>query len=338
MVKIVKKKDIEHNVLYLLRYVRIYEYDTLDRFQRLGFGRKSTPASSSASTESSGSSRNRKSNEKSEKLRELTELLRGNRSSPTPPPIPPPRKPRSGSHSASNSLERADTQVQVPAGSSSFDGAGQSNSFMSSRIDDIMLMDHEEKVTDLHVKPNVNTKQSNDNDFAKQSNNVCGKSNACTTVGKAENREHSIAQTNLLRDTLKPNTSLSNFESLMLMSREKSKSPPPKSSANIGASSSVNVGVAQLADSSDIATKLTRPESRTVIGSYTQRAYHFDRHHFLKLTFRLGNTKNLRGVHCVIVCGETKLLALSIQQPTRRKRVVSKRRKLGLLQWESKGK
>ncbi|XP_054081829.1 uncharacterized protein Arhgef17_1 isoform X3 [Zeugodacus cucurbitae] len=270
--------------------------NTLDRFQRLGFGRKSTPASSGASVEGSGSSRNRKSNEKSERLRELTELLRGNRSSPTPPPIPPPRKPRNGSHSASNSLERTDTQLHAPAvrtasaGTSSLDSADrQSTSFMSNRTDDIMLMDQEEEqVADLKAKTKADKNKSGVGDCAKQRNTS---SPAGATTATGEDAAAAQASTNRLYDTLKPNTSLSNFESLMSMSREKSKSPPPRSSANIAVSSAANADTAQQIDSSGIATKLTRPESRTVIGSYAQKGIPFRSASFSQIDLSSGKYK-----------------------------------------------
>nr|XP_014098224.1 uncharacterized protein LOC106623286 isoform X3 [Bactrocera oleae] len=267
--------------------------NTLDRFQRLGFGRKSTPASSGVSADgSSGSLRNRKSNEKSERLRELTELLRGNRSSPTPPPIPPPRKPRNGSHSASNSLERADTQMHAPAvrtasaGTYSIESTEPPTSFISNRTDDIMLMDQEEDKLAGKMKSGVG-------DCANQINN----SSTVTTTAAAKDVAMQTgaavahASTNRLYDTLKPNTSLSNFESLMSMSREKSKSPPLRSSANITASSVVSADDARLADSSGIATKLTRPESRTVIGSYAQKGIPFRSASFSQIDLSSGKYK-----------------------------------------------
>ncbi|XP_050336457.1 uncharacterized protein LOC126763199 [Bactrocera neohumeralis] len=264
--------------------------NTLDRFQRLGFGRKSTPASSGASADGSGSSRNRKSNEKSERLRELTELLRGNRSSPTPPPVPPPRKPRNGSHSASNSLERADTQGHAPAvrtasaGTYSIESVEPPTSFTSNRIDDIMLMDQEED-------QGANKTKSGVGDCAKQINtsSLVASTAAGEDVGMPTGAAAAQASTNRLYDTLKPNTSLSNFESLM--SREKSKSPPPRSFANIVASSAVNADDARLADSSSIATKLARPESRTVIGSYTQKGIPFRSASFSQIDLSSGKYK-----------------------------------------------
>ncbi|XP_036346042.1 uncharacterized protein LOC118755272 [Rhagoletis pomonella] len=275
--------------------------NTLDRFQRLGFGRKSTPTPSGASTESGGSSRNRKSTEKSERLRELTELLRGNRSSPTPPPIPPPRKPRHGSHSASNSLERSETQAHAPAvrtlsaTTSSLDNTPLS--FMSARSDGIMLMDQDEQAADY---PSAGTSTKNSvkidakNDFSRSdlpSKAEVSGTEARAAAAQAVATTKSLTSTAKLSDTLKPNASLSNFESLMLMGREQSKSPPQRPAANVVASGSVNAESAQLANSSDIATKLGRPESRTVIGSYTQKGIPFRSASFSQIDISSGKYK-----------------------------------------------
>lgn len=73
--------------------------NTLERWQKLGFGRRST--------EKQSKEKATKSSDKTERLRELTELLRGSRSpsnASVPPPIPPPRKQKSiGSQSQDNS-------------------------------------------------------------------------------------------------------------------------------------------------------------------------------------------------------------------------------------------
>ncbi|KAH8295057.1 hypothetical protein KR018_006438, partial [Drosophila ironensis] len=162
--------------------------NTLDRFQRLGFGRKSSPAAAASSSSSmptaSAPEKQRKTSERSERLRELTELLRGggggggssSRASstptpppPPPPPVPPPRKPR---HS---NLERQDT------------GASQ-NSESEGGISN-------------HLKPSEDT--------ARHSGG-----GGISTAAR-------------LFASLRPNTSLSNLEALMLSNREKSKSPPP---------------------------------------------------------------------------------------------------------------
>ncbi|KAH8329800.1 hypothetical protein KR074_010416, partial [Drosophila pseudoananassae] len=170
--------------------------NTLDRFQRLGFGRKSSPAATAASASSSSSSpsasgpeKQRKTSERSERLRELTELLRGgsggggggsSRASstptpppPPPPPVPPPRKPRN-SH-----LERQDT------------GASQTS--------------ESDVGSSHHLRANEDT------------NRHSGGSSGGGSMSTAAR----------LFASLRPNTSLSNLEAFMLSNREKSKSPPP---------------------------------------------------------------------------------------------------------------
>lgn len=95
--------------------------NTLDRWQRLRFGRRSAsnppedktlPASGSSSDDTQP----KRSSDKSERLKELTELLKGARltvlSSPSPPPIPPPRRmrpPLSASNSVDKYIDAADS-------------------------------------------------------------------------------------------------------------------------------------------------------------------------------------------------------------------------------------
>ncbi|XP_017014130.3 uncharacterized protein [Drosophila takahashii] len=171
--------------------------NTLDRFQRLGFGRKSSPAAAAASTSSTpstsgGPEKQRKTSDRSERLRELTELLRGggggssSRASstptppppPPPPPVPPPRKPRHSQSSQSSHLERQDT------------GASQTS---------------ESEAGSVHLR-----------------------------MPSEESTRHSGGLSTAARifASLRPNTSLSNLEAFMLSNREKSKSPPPDAQQN----------------------------------------------------------------------------------------------------------
>lgn len=96
--------------------------NTLDRWQRLRFGRRSAsnpPEDKKPSTPSD--TEPKRLSDKTERLKELTELLKGSRSpvlpstlfaqshpgvSNTPPPIPPPRKPRHPLSSNSSSVEK----------------------------------------------------------------------------------------------------------------------------------------------------------------------------------------------------------------------------------------
>lgn len=70
--------------------------NTLDRWQRLGFGRRT---SSNTSDNKNAAKESKRSNDKTERLKELTEMLKRTRATPAtaaapPPPIPPPRKQR----------------------------------------------------------------------------------------------------------------------------------------------------------------------------------------------------------------------------------------------------
>lgn len=67
----------------------------MDRWQRLGFGRRST-SNPPPDEPAAPVSEPKKGVQKTERLKELTELLKGSRA-PQMPPIPPPRKPRSPS-------------------------------------------------------------------------------------------------------------------------------------------------------------------------------------------------------------------------------------------------
>lgn len=84
--------------------------NTLDRWQRLRFGRRAAsnpPEDKGQPSADADASAAKRSSDKSERLRELTELLKGarhqsippnleggSREPPPPPPLPPPRKPR----------------------------------------------------------------------------------------------------------------------------------------------------------------------------------------------------------------------------------------------------
>lgn len=79
---------------------------TMDRWQRLGFGRRSTSNPPDAE-QAAASTNTKKGQEKTERLKELTEMLRGSRA-PQMPPIPPPRKPRSPNNTLPDSCSLKD--------------------------------------------------------------------------------------------------------------------------------------------------------------------------------------------------------------------------------------
>lgn len=83
---------------------------TMDRLQKLGFGRRSHSTDSRTPPEKSG----RRSSDKTERLRELTELLRSSVTRNHQAPTPPPRRPR-----ITQSLEK--TISEYPSGSESLE-------------------------------------------------------------------------------------------------------------------------------------------------------------------------------------------------------------------------
>lgn len=93
--------------------------NTLDRWQRLGFGRRT---SSNSSDNKPSAKESKRPNEKTERLKELTEKLKRTRTNPTqssdndtqsPPPIPPPRKQRPFAESTSASCTSLNTIIKM---------------------------------------------------------------------------------------------------------------------------------------------------------------------------------------------------------------------------------
>ncbi|KAH8310855.1 hypothetical protein KR044_003245, partial [Drosophila immigrans] len=225
--------------------------NTLDRFQRLTFGRKSSSAATAAAaaaasasasdggasnSRAAGGDKHRKTSDRSERLKELTELLRGSNSSrasstPTPPPIPPPRRPR------------------LP-----HNGSGTSGSL---------------DMQDAAAATATPTNQTASNSSSGGSAAGGGGSNNTNTNTNTSTQPSSTAAR--LFHSIRPNTSLSNLEAFMLGNREKSKSSPP-----------LTVGdELDPANSSEWATQLAGAESRS--GSHSNSAAHASKS---KLPFR----------------------------------------------------
>lgn len=191
--------------------------NTLDRWQRLGFGRRSN----NTSTEKAEKEKSSKGSDKTERLRELTELLRGSRSSSNssvPPPIPPPRKQKS------------------------IGSQNQDNSSTSSSIRDL---------SETHPQDNAIP---------------------CKASGSAEKPPQPNKPITILK-TLRPNTSACQLEyygKSKITSDELSKSPP----------------LAEKED--DFFTMLPKAESRTIVGSYTQKSIPFRSASFSQVDYSSG--------------------------------------------------
>lgn len=192
--------------------------NTLDRWQRLGFGRRSTNASSEKAEKEKAS----KGSEKTERLRELTELLRGSRTpsnSTVPPPIPPPRKQKS------------------------IGSQNQDNSSTSSSIKDL---------SETHALDNA----------------ISNKASGSAEKPLQPNKPITIIK------SLRPNTSASQLESYGKSKNftpdELSKSPP----------------LAEKED--DFFTALPKAESRTIVGSYTQKSIPFRSASFSQVDYSSG--------------------------------------------------
>lgn len=314
--------------------------NTLDRFQRLAFGRKSSASNTSNDTPAaSGSSKQRKSSEKTEKLRELTELLRvgGSRSSPTPPPVPPPRKPRTNMQSSSQSSETPDandhlgdtppTSLILPTTTASAAENAEAVaaaetlvhnepllSFMSTNSDDILPMDQEEhannnnNIIQHHHHHGRSSLTKSMNNLQKLEEGVEYKGHTQLKVNNTQDSKLNTTTPNtspLSSPTIKANASLSHLELLLHKQlREKSKSPPPppplpsatnkEHIASSGTSGDEIDGDLEFNDSlssTHIATKLDKPESRTIIGSYCQKGIPFRSASFSAIDYAAGKYK-----------------------------------------------
>ncbi|XP_055384459.1 uncharacterized protein LOC129614093 isoform X1 [Condylostylus longicornis] len=286
--------------------------NTLDRLQdqiRLNFGRRSSPSPTQQEKQ-------RKSAEKSEKLRELTELLRGtsstsshsNRFSPTPPPIPPPRKPRHGSQQSSfeKSTEKLPPDPGPPPSPISPLRAADS--------EDILPMDQEaEDEPHRYSAPQLTSSTNNREKivqspsppplppppppplppqplFSTQSTiNINLKSKKHKENKPLTGSTHDSIENNnksLLMSSLRPNSSVSNLEAFIFgrNGRGKSKSPPPYT-ALLTKSTSKDESTST---EDDICTSLPKPESRTIIGSYTQKGIPYRSASFSQVDYSSG--------------------------------------------------
>lgn len=216
--------------------------NTLDRWQRLRFGRRAT--SNPPEDKKVSDIDVKRSSDKSERLRELTELLKASRNPSQQgglndiklihdeaPPVPPPRKPRT-SLTNSGSIEKfIDTS------------ASESGS------------------------PTMNTKYDH----------------SVNEKNQKDSSASSYLLNNSLIETLRPNTSLSCLESISKV-REKEKIMLPVAEENtlFKDCEMKNVNTATATES------LQRPESRSVVGSYAQKAIPFRSASFSQIDYSSG--------------------------------------------------
>lgn len=214
--------------------------NTLDKLQKLGFGRKSSSTSSSATTSPDAKT----SGSKTERLRELTEKLKGHKSSSSsqnsnnksstntvtpppppplpPPPIPPPRrfKRYSSDMSAAPSIDNLSCSLPI-----------------------------ESSLLQLQI-------------------------NSKSRIFEPANSIFNNAPSKSIADRfLRPNISASNLESMCR----------PKDYLTLDQTEdSVSL------QDDDFFTKLTRPESRTIVGSYSQKSIPFRSASFSQVDYTSG--------------------------------------------------
>lgn len=213
--------------------------NTLDRFQRLGFGRRSASNPPDGKTTETTKKDVKKPSDKTERLKELTEMLKGSRA---PPPIPPPRRPRQHIFEKQDSIEIAST-------SQSNNNINYENETpletTKSTVDDIS--------DNLGKPPEIPTPKRDS-----CTNSIFDIPSACK---------------NKLLRSLRPNTSASDLEHFILQrnSLEDSIKTPP---------------IAPNED--DFFTNVPRAESRTIVGSYTQKSIPFRSASFSQVDYTSG--------------------------------------------------
>lgn len=251
--------------------------NTLDRWQRLRFGRRAAsnpPEDKIASADAEAAAK--RSSDKTERLRELTELLKGARNltntdtktDPVPPPVPPPRKPRQPSSNNSSSIEKfIDTS------------ASESGSPVSAT-----KMDHSNL----------------------SSENIAEATAACS----AENMEMPLI------DTLRPNKSVSNIETIIYQRKIKeNKNKNKDAKLPLAEDNSLfKVPVSASSVASSPTTSLPRAESRTIVGAYTQKTIPFRSASFSQVDYSSG--KYIRSALGALKASLTKSKQLAIVDNT----------------------
>lgn len=210
--------------------------NTLDRFQRLGFGRRSASNPPDGKTTETPKKDVKKPSDKTERLKELTEMLKGSRA---PPPIPPPRRPRQ------HIFEKQDS-VEIASTSSSNNNTNDESETPKEKKLPVDVSDNLGKPPEIPIPKRDST-------------------NSIFDIP-------SVCKNKLLR-SLRPNTSASDLEHFILQrnSLEDSIRTPP---------------IAPNED--DFFTNVPRAESRTIVGSYTQKSIPFRSASFSQVDYSSG--------------------------------------------------
>lgn len=258
--------------------------NTLDRLQRLGFGRKSSSSSSHDSNKSE------KTSSKTERLKELTEKLKGHthKSSPSaasssqsinsnssagsksstappppppplpPPPIPPPRPKRvkqtnsiekSGSHSPTDSIASSANTTPVTSPERSLKSSSSSSCQKADTPTCIPTK----------TNPSILLRQPSQTSPDPPNNSIF--------------HTHSKSFNESLYKLLRPNTSERNLETI---GRTKDHLTLDKKSNSISF------------QEDELFPKLAKPESRTIVGSYIQKSIPFRSASFSQVDYSSG--------------------------------------------------
>lgn len=197
----------------------------MDRFQKLGFGRKS---SSSSAASNDGKTNDKNSGTKTERLKELTELLKGTRT----PPIPPPRRPKHA-----HSVEKFDRFSLSPSSSTLSIDKDKLDTVTNSPIDTLPASEGTNDTQSHHHSPKLRSNISAGN---LENYHMCG--------GRIDEEPIPAPPP----------------------------PPPPPPPLPI------------MADDDLFSKKLTRPESRTIVGSYTQKTIPFRSASFSQVDYTSG--------------------------------------------------
>lgn len=261
--------------------------NTLDRLQKLGFGRKTsttTPPGSSSNTPTN----NRKSSDKTERLKELTELLKGtNRNSSsqsvpqlpvTPPPVPPPRRPRHSQHSIDKPI------FELP--STSEENLTNHSGSCGDVVDDKLVRKISLKSGGSSLElDDPNAKNIMPSSSLPKSTSIFSMNSTNMMAPPTTLSSTSSNNTSLYRK-LRPNTSVSNLENIMLSRGSGaglSVEPQPQQQPHTAPPAPIAPDEDDLFNSQP-----PRVESKTIIGAYTQKSIPFRSASFSQVDYTSG--------------------------------------------------